>query len=499
MRIVKQYIATLALSMLSLAATAQTTTATCEYWIDGQFDKRQSVVLADSLETVLDLSEYAYGVHTLGLRVSDSKGRWGSPIVKFFMRKTEETHDRQLTKYEYWIDDYCNRVTGKFDGETLSLDINLLTLTKGVHTFSLRTQDSDGCWSATVTKFFLNPLDLLAESTVSGYRYWIDNDFENAVTEKCADGFADLELDLSTLCKGAHTITIQAEDSRGVYGSPISKFFVVAEPSLADNAIVAYEYWFNSGKRKRVDVDPANPLVLSDVWIDIVDVIPNSVPADYRFDVVQNTVWCDDNVAFGFQTFDALGKGSVAVLSDTFAMCVPVKMEYSTLINNVSEQFDAPKKGCINGFIAYASDGDSIEWHTKGKYTADFYSEDGTRINAEKKTFGDTLDIYTLKAQGKLTYMLTYSNKKMTGKQEVKFVNCSATGIYNPLIVGTKIYCENGALVIDSHTKQAVAVYNAAGQRVVNEEVQEGKNIFNLVSGIYTVKTESKSCKVFVR
>ncbi len=499
MRTVKQYITILALSMLSLAATAQTTIATCEYWIDGQFDKRQSMAFTDSLATVLDLSECTFGVHTLGLRVSDSEGRWGSPIIKFFMRKTKEAQDCEIVNYEYWIDDYSNRVMGKFEGETLSLSINLSNFSKGVHTLSMRTQDSDGCWSATITKFFINPFDLLTESTVSSYRYWIDDDFNNTVTGKCAAGIVDLELDLSTLSKGVHTITIQVEDSKGVYSSPISKFFVVAEPSLTDNTIVAYEYWFNSGKRKRVDVDPANPIVLSDVWIDIVDVIPNSIPKDYRFDVAQSTVWCDDNVTFGFQAFDAMGKGTVAVLPDTFAMSVPVKMEYSTLINNVSEQFDAPQKGCINGFIAYASDGDSIEWHTKGGYNADFYSETGTRLDAIKTSMGDTLDVYRTVAQGKLTYMLAYSNDKLSGKQEVKFINSSATGIYNPAISGTRVYTENGALVIDSNVQQPVIVYNASGQQVINEKAQEGKNIFNLESGIYTVKTANRNYKIFVR
>ena len=499
MKSVRQFIIILALLILPMAAIAQTTIASCEYWIDGQFDKRRSVAFSDSLETLLDLSAYSYGVHTLGLRVSDSKGRWSSPIVKFFLRRTVDAHDSQMTSYEYWIDDYSNRVAGNFDGETLDLDIDVSAFSKGVHTFSMRTKDSDGCWSSVVTKFFINTFDKLDGNTMKGYRYWIDGNFESAVAGKCADGIADLELDLSTLSKGVHSISIQAEDSRGVFGSPVCKFFVVPEPALAGNTIAAYEYWFNHGSRKRVEVEPVTLFTMSDVWIDIVDVVPNSVPKDYRFDAVQGTVWCDDNVTFGLQAFDALGKGTMAVLSDTFAMSVPVKIQYSTLINSITEQFDAPQKGCIDGFIAYSSDGDSLEWYAKGGCSVDFYSESGARLDAVKTTQGDTLDVYRTVAQGKLTYMLAYSNKELSGKQEVKFINVSSTGIYNPAISGTKVYTENGTLVIDSNVCQSIAVYNASGQQITDAEVQEGKNIFNVAPGIYTVKTKSKSYKIFVR
>ena len=121
------------------------------------------------------------------------------------------------------------------------------------------------------------PMAAIAQTTIASCEYWIDGNFESAVAGKCADGIADLELDLSTLSKGVHSISIQAEDSRGVFGSPVCKFFVVPEPALAGNTIAAYEYWFNHGSRKRVEVEPVTLFTMSDVWIDIVDVVPNSV------------------------------------------------------------------------------------------------------------------------------------------------------------------------------------------------------------------------------
>ena len=95
--------------------------------------------------------------------------------------------------------------------------------------------------------------------------------------------------------------------------------------------------------------------------------------------------------------------------------------------------------------------------------------------------------------------MLVYSNKLLSGREEVKFVNISSMGIYNPAISGTRVYAEKGTLVIDSNIRQSVIVYDVSGRQVVNEEVREGKTIFNLESGIYTVNCENRNCKIFIR
>lgn len=77
------------------------------------------------------------------------------------------------------------------------------------------------------------------------------------------------------------------------------KYFVVPDLLPADNKMTAYEYWFNAGPRVRVEVEPENPLTLNDLVIEIKDVVPNEIPADYRFDTSTETVCCADNVFFG--------------------------------------------------------------------------------------------------------------------------------------------------------------------------------------------------------
>ncbi|MBQ3538217.1 MAG: hypothetical protein IJA46_00140, partial [Bacteroidaceae bacterium] len=134
MKPLRQYFATTALTLLPLLAAAQNAaTATCEYWIDGDFDARKSVALTDSWQATLDLSALTTGAHTIGVRVSDSNGLWSAPIVRYFVRPPMYAQGGTPAGYEYWIDDYANRVTGKMQSETLALEIDAQTLATGVH------------------------------------------------------------------------------------------------------------------------------------------------------------------------------------------------------------------------------------------------------------------------------------------------------------------------------------------------------------------------------
>ncbi|MBQ6694923.1 MAG: hypothetical protein IJN24_08645 [Bacteroidaceae bacterium] len=569
MKPLRQYFATTALTLLPLLAAAQNAaTATCEYWIDGDFDARKSVALTDSWQATLDLSALTTGAHTIGVRVSDSNGLWSAPIVRYFVRPPMYAQGGKPAGYEYWIDDYANRVTGKMQSETLALEIDAQTLATGVHTLALRTHDSNGLWSTPIVRYFVRPpmyaqggtpagyeywiddyanrvtgkmqnetlaLEIDAQTLATGvhtlalrthdsnglwsapivryfvhtgeptpgtlrsYRYWIDNNLESAITGETADGIINLELDFSELGKGVHTLTFQAEDSNGKVSPAICKFFVVTEPIPAENNIVAYEYWFNHGKRTRVEVDPANPLTIENLWIEIEDVVPHSIADDYRFDAVQQTAWCNDNVYFGLQAFDAANRGTVAVLSDTFAMEVPVKLNFIELADGAAQLFDTPQPGHIAAFVAHSAQGDSIEWKIKGNCTAHFYSQTGARLSPEKVSAkGDSVILRT-KSESEKTFLLAYNNKPYDKEQEVMFRNLSTTGTDISLTNETKVYAKRGVIFVQTHKPCHVEIYDEQGRLVV-EDIPSSTMHYNLPTGTYNVKIDNKTaCKVFVR
>lgn len=468
-----------------------------EYWIDNYAQKVTGEIQGDELSVEIDASALATGAHTLTLRTQDNNGLWSTPIVRYFVRPTIYAEGAEAVNYEYWIDAYTQKVTGELQGNTLETEIDASALTTGAHTFAVRTQDSNGVWSTPIVKYFIHT-GAVEPGTLRSYRYWIDNDIASAVSGETADGIISLECDLAGLSYGVHTITLQAESSNGILSSPICKFFVVAEPALTENNIVAYEYWFNNGKIKHVDVDPANPLVLENLWIDITDVVPHRIPEDYRFDAVQATAWCSDEVFFGLQAFDAADRGTVAILSDTFAMEVPVKLEYIELSNDVTETFEAPQPGYITAFVAHSADGDSIEWSIDGQCTADFYSETGATLAATKISKQNNTVLYRTKAQGESTFVLAYNNQKTDEEQAIRYHRLTTTGIYSQVGAGINIYAEKGILVIEANSRLAVCIYDEQGRTVANESIS-GTTRYRMQTGVYTVKTDEQNIlKVFV-
>ena len=238
-----------------------------------------------------------------------------------------------LQKGEYWLDgDFDNRtsiaLTDKWETE---LDVS--SLCEGIHTLGFRASDSEGRWSSPNVHYFLRSGRTIEGNQPASYELWIDDDFDHRTTGVLTDGTADMELDLARLHTGLHRLTLRVKDTQGLWSTPMVRFFAVPDTLPAENAIGGYSYWFNRGPRIRITTAPANPLEIVDLTVEIKDVVPNEIPADYRFDVGTKTVYCNDNVFFGIEAYDLAGRSTQAVLSDTFPMTVPVRIDFRELEN----------------------------------------------------------------------------------------------------------------------------------------------------------------------
>ncbi len=484
----------LLLPALTTGARAQSVTPrTCEYWTDGQFDSRTSVPLSGSMETTLDVSALPAGVHALNIRVSDSKGRWSSPYSRFFLRTERLLDGNAPGVYEYWIDnDLSTRVSGNLTDGGAAFDADLSSLSPGLHSFSLRCGDTMGYWSTPVVKFFLRTEQEFSDNTPATYRYWID-DFKGEAKETAvgADGTASLELDLSSLSAGLHTLSMYPTDSRGIAGAPAVKFFAVPEPTLSGNTMTAYEYWFNSGSRTRVACAAANPLVITDLEIGIENVVPNEIPSDYTFDVTTGTVWCDDNVSFGMQAFDALGNASAAVLSETFPMRVPVRPDFTSLSSASMVTEPAPRAGEINAYRVECAAGDSLIWTVSKDCSFDLYDAAGNRLKSTQTTNNeDGVSTYKTLAATTVTYALLHHAPAVFTETAVTCVIGSTTGIGSSATVGgLKVRTAKNTLIVNAPSETMLNVVNVSGQTVISESIAGGEHRYNLPSGVYVART----------
>ena len=315
---------------------------------------------------------------------------------------------------EYWFDyDFESRQTVALNGsERYQQEFDLSALSAGVHSIGLRFGDSDGLWGAPLVKHFVIPslpAQTFPDNRIVSMEYWWDYDFDNRQTLENTDGTVALTLDLATLSPGVHSIAYRALDSRGIWTSPFLKHFVV--PSLPEPTItnmVAYEYWFNHGPRVHVNVDPQNPLELSEVMIEVKDVWPNAIGEDYRLDVSDGTVYVDDNVFFGIQALDDLGHASQAVISDKFAMTVPVKPQWTDMKNNVAAETTSPIESHMAGYRMTSAAGDTLCWRVEG--TAGqlrLHNADGSRLNGEMFSFDGGIGCSAI-ATSEQTYALLY-------------------------------------------------------------------------------------------
>lgn len=472
-----------------------------EYWIDQQFEQRKSVSITNGWQTELDVSSLSEGVHTFSFRASDSKGRWCAPLTKYFLRTMPTREGNAPTLYEYWIDgDFSNRVQNKMatDG-TVNLELGLASFLAGMHTFNIRVGDGYGQWSAPQTKFFLVAAPTYSDNVVTTYKYWIDDNYEKAVTGIAAEnGVIDMELDMSGLRKGIHTLAYQICDGRDALSSPVVKYFVIPELMPENNMIAAYEYWFNAGPRVRMEVEPSNPLMINDIWIEIKDVVPNDIPADYRFDVSKETVYCEDDVFFGMSAYDLAGNSSMAVLSDTFRMTLPVNPNFIDLTSEESIAFNAPGAGYIQGFRMSSAVGDSLVWTLNEACTADFYDSNGMRIKAEEKTDEAGAYIYYMKATTNVTYALLHHSPAVAKTMDISCYAVSANSI-SPQEWGCVFRSAKNRLTVDTAQSGRLCIVNVAGIAVVDEIISVGTSHFDIPSGIYLLQwNDTATRKVLV-
>ena len=392
----KRFVLSLLLIIGVAASQAQNQIASLEYWIDTNFAGRQTVNTDGNFVKEIDVSGLCCGVHTIELRVSDTDGRWGSTLLRHFLKTDLTNAAKQLTQYEYWIDDYANVQSG-------------------------------------------------------------------ATT----DGNIQLDIDVSALCKGIHTLNYMVLDDKGRKSAPRLVHFLIPDLESGTDVIAAYDYWFNRGPRTRVELQPASPAMsLSNAIFEVKDIVPNTVE-DYRFHASEERAEVADSVFFGMQVYTAGGQPSLAVLSEKFPMTVPIALNMQTLAKDgKSLTVAAPTAGRMQGMKAETAAGDSLYYVLSlENVTADFYDAAGNQLEAEREVTETGTAIYALKATSACTYMLVYGASEVQKELTATLVAQKAAGV--------------GA--VWSGDAQEVARYNTGGQAVGSR--QRGVHLVRMSDG----------------
>jgi len=212
-------------------AYAQSTLEGYQYWFNDDFANRTNVQVAPTQQLLLNqtipTSGLSAGINVFHFQSYDNSGKHSSIISSFFYKASplENHSDPKIVAYEYWLDEDVDNAVVVNTPVQQQADINGLlpmsALSNGVHAFNIRFKDDKGLWSSVTTQlFFKQQQQAVTQNVMTGYRYWLDDDFASAVHVPLAHGQQiDLidSIDLTRITKGDHEIYFQFADIWGMW------------------------------------------------------------------------------------------------------------------------------------------------------------------------------------------------------------------------------------------------------------------------------------------
>ena len=178
-------------------------------------------------------------------------------------------------RYEYWVDnDYTGKTTGygtQTDG-TLNLSVDVSSLNVGAHFLYFRASNSSGQVSKVNQWLFFKSEDPAITSGLSGFEYWIDNDYAGRTRTSSSNTTQSFTVDVSDLAPGAHFLYFREANQAGIYGSIKSLLFYKSSDTDVVSGLSGYEYWIDNDYAGRTRTSSGN--TTQSFMVDVSDLAP---------------------------------------------------------------------------------------------------------------------------------------------------------------------------------------------------------------------------------
>ena len=173
-------------------------------------------------------------------------------IAAAMMFSAAATAQKTINERQYWIDGNITEAQTLAESPT---SISIGDLRPGLHSLTVRVQDSDGLWSSQVAKYFIVPYadNSISSNSIANHQYWIDGNLQSSVTSNLKPS----AVAINSLNSGLHTFTVRVQDLAGVWSSQVAKCFIVpiAETSVGDKRIDKHQYWIDGKLEAQVTQD----------------------------------------------------------------------------------------------------------------------------------------------------------------------------------------------------------------------------------------------------
>ena len=276
------------------------------YWIDDNTSRTEASLNGEDIESNIDVSSLAIGVHIYHIQLKAPNGRWGAitdiPFYAGYKNTDEKEDDSNVPSVEkiiYWIDDdYDNKVTQTYKEADITIEKDITNLAGGRHSYSLIAINSQNRAAAVTGSFYLPTTDGNDESgekevtTIVSCQYWVDDDKANAKTLPYTSEDISQQIDYTQLAGGVHTLHFRMKNNEGLWRSYEYSFYTPennnTEQAETLQPITGYRYGVNgkSVTKNLTEVDNVPSLA-----VDI------SFPTAQEFTSVENYEFTTDNAS----------------------------------------------------------------------------------------------------------------------------------------------------------------------------------------------------------
>ena len=261
----KRRIAYIISLLLMVQLAAAQTVSRYEYWVDNDYAGRHTGYGTKAEETInfqLDVNGLTDGVHSLYFRAANSAGQISGFKNWLFYKPSASESDANIAAYEYWVDnDYANRTRTATSNANQSFMVDITGLSSGVHMLYSRAINDAGVYGIIKNWLFYKPDASDAEANLTGFEYWIDNDYANRNRTASSNANQSFMVDITGLSSGVHMLYSRAINDAGTYGVIKNWLFYKPMESEGDDEVSGYEYWIDNDYAGRTvwDYPPEEP------------------------------------------------------------------------------------------------------------------------------------------------------------------------------------------------------------------------------------------------
>ena len=161
----------------------------------------------------------------------------------------------------YWFDqNHSTSVVESFTDSVWHGNIDVASLTNGLHTLNLQVKDTSNRWNSPRSYMFVKVPDSIAREALE-YICWFDSDYSSRIAGNIGNGH--ILLDVAGLSEGEHTVNMTLKHGDNYTSTRSYIFIKLPQNTMYENT--DYICWFDSDYSSRIVGNIGNGHILLDV------------------------------------------------------------------------------------------------------------------------------------------------------------------------------------------------------------------------------------------